>query len=492
MRSISSSGPGLPRGFRATAALLALLAAGVALNLGPSGCAESPTRPLTSGNVAGDSDSGVGGGSPPDTSAPHVEPGDAPPADSTSSEPPSPPADPVWSEEDPLERILAVTPTSWFGGRAAACSFAFDDTQPSHYGRAAPELEQRGFRGTFNLITGQVTYWRPWQQLVDRGHEIANHTRDHIYFDALTPAAMEEQVRLGKEDILAHLTGVGDVPSFTYPGGVCPFGAPAVVARYHLSARVGQGIAPADPADLAQVPGCGYYAPHLTWRMNQNLDTAIATGGWYIGYFHNIVDAGSTYLDCPLDVFRAHLDYVRSRGDEVWVAPQGEVAEYILRRRSFRYRLAPGTPPELIVETEAAGAIERPLTVELTLQPADAMVRLTLGSENQVLPAGATRALVNVVPGRSYVLKMERAAVPALAANAWREPGRRLLALTPIDAHIPTARSPGIQPLVWSANAAPASSHAPAIPAGQVSLPSILRGTLWRDPSPSALARHSA
>jgi len=416
MRSASSTPRSLLLALRRAAGILALLMIGAALSFGPVGCDHSPSRPLTTNDLTDGSDDGVGGGSPPDTSGPHVDPGDAPPADSTSSEPPSPPADPVWSEDDPLDRILSVAPTLWYGGRAAACSFAFDDTRMSHYYRAAPELEQRGFRGTFNLITSHVTDWQPWQELVDHGHEIANHTRDHIYFDQLSPEGMEDQIRLGKRDIMEHLTGIGDVPSFTYPGGICPPGAASIVARYHVSARVGQGVASADPADLTQLPGCGYYVPYLLWKMNQNLDSAIATGGWYIGYFHNIVEGGVAYLDCPLSVFRAHLDYAKSRSEAVWVAPQGEVADYILRRRSFRYRLTPGPDAELIVEADGSGSA-RALTVELTLRPVDAAVRLTLNGESRILPPGQTRVLVDVVPGRSCPIKIESAVTPTLAGS---------------------------------------------------------------------------
>jgi len=370
-----------------------------------TGCSESEhglLAPIHPGDGSSPQD---GTGKPPDPSAP---------PDSTFDQPPQP----TWVEVDPTEEIIAIAPTAWFEGRAAACTFAFDDTRASHYAVAAPELEAHGFRGTFSLVTSQVGDWQPWQMLLDRGHEIANHTRDHSYFDHLSLDEIADEVRLGKLDLLANLRGLHDVPSFTYPGGACPPGAEQIIARYHTSGRVGQGLASADPVSMAQVPGFGYYDPFSVWVMNRNLDDAIAAGGWYIGYFHNVVRSGVSRLDCPLHIFRAHLDYAMSRSADLWVATQGEVADYISRRRNFIYQLTPGSPPQFSFETKGAGpGPVRPLTVEFTFKSGDS-VRLTINGNTQALTPGLARCVADLLPGRDYPIKVEILAPPVITEFA--------------------------------------------------------------------------
>jgi hypothetical protein len=64
-------------------------------------------------------------------------------------------------------------------------ALTFDDSLKDHLLIAAPLLEERGWRGTFNLVTDRVgsgekyLTWDDVRELVRRGHEVATHTKTH-------------------------------------------------------------------------------------------------------------------------------------------------------------------------------------------------------------------------------------------------------------------------------------------------------------------------
>jgi peptidoglycan/xylan/chitin deacetylase (PgdA/CDA1 family) len=303
---------------------------------------------------------------------------------------------------DVIDTLLVCT---WEDNKKAACSLAFDDTQMTHYTVAAPELEARGFRGTFNLVTGWISDWAPWQSLFDRGHEIANHTRSHLNLSILTPEEVEYEISKGKADILENLQGVQQVPSFTYPYGSSSPCSKSLAAKYHMNARGSWGINPAAPEDFMLIKGSGYYAPFSLESMNHNLDAALEIGGWYLPYFHMI---GSDTGYCPLEIFRSHLDYVKQHVDSVWVAPQGEVGRYIRERESFRYQIVGSSEVFLYVQTGLdPSTYNIPLTLRLVLKPGHPAIWMFLDQKKLLAPQGLDTLQIDVIPETVLPIRVE-------------------------------------------------------------------------------------
>ena len=79
-------------------------------------------------------------------------------------------------------------------------TLTFDDGIKDHYSIAVPELEKRGWRGLFCIITdkvgtdGHVT-WDDVRDMVKRGHEIAAHTVSHVDLAALARAGNTNEIR---------------------------------------------------------------------------------------------------------------------------------------------------------------------------------------------------------------------------------------------------------------------------------------------------------
>lgn len=80
-------------------------------------------------------------------------------------------------------------------------ALTFDDSLKDHLLIAAPMLEERGWRGTFCIVTDWVgknskhLTWDDVRELVRRGHEIATHTKSHRNLVSLLDEGMEEEVR---------------------------------------------------------------------------------------------------------------------------------------------------------------------------------------------------------------------------------------------------------------------------------------------------------
>ena len=72
------------------------------------------------------------------------------------------------------------SPFSWPGGKTAAIVLTYDDGMDTHLAVAIPDLELRGFKGTFYVQGNSVTARFPeWRAAAYRGHEIGNHSLFH-------------------------------------------------------------------------------------------------------------------------------------------------------------------------------------------------------------------------------------------------------------------------------------------------------------------------
>ena len=83
----------------------------------------------------------------------------------------------------------------YWGDRAAAVSYTFDDGLAEHYTKVYPQLKRRGLKATFAVIGNRVgDEWKgtpcmTWEQLKEMaadGQEVTNHGWSHSAVDRLT------------------------------------------------------------------------------------------------------------------------------------------------------------------------------------------------------------------------------------------------------------------------------------------------------------------
>ena len=103
-------------------------------------------------------------------------------------------------------------------------ALTFDDSLKDHLLIAAPMLEERGWRGTFCIVTDWVgkdamhLTWDDVRELARRGHEIATHTKSHKNLVALVESGCEDEARReisASADRISAETGVAPRYLFT-------------------------------------------------------------------------------------------------------------------------------------------------------------------------------------------------------------------------------------------------------------------------------------
>ena len=111
---------------------------------------------------------------------------------------------------------LAVSCGAAEGREPLRVTLTFDDGLKDHIRVAAPELEARGWRGTFNIVTDLIgtgetrLTWDDVRELIRRGHEITTHTKRHPNLVSLLKAGKTDLVRreiADSRDAIADRTG---------------------------------------------------------------------------------------------------------------------------------------------------------------------------------------------------------------------------------------------------------------------------------------------
>lgn len=213
-------------------------------------------------------------------------------------------------------------------------SITFDDFPRSALDNGGRLLEAEGGAGTFYAafgLAGTDTPVGPVGRLadlaacVDRGHEIACHSYDHL--DCFVATAQQIDESLARNQAIARELGVASFKHFAYPFGRYSATAKRIAMRRYVSAR---GITPGvnrGNIDLGLLKSVALYS-HLDRRRWAPYFAALQSrGGWLIFYTHDVSSSPSPYGCTPED-----LNFVIRRAKEIGatVLPVGAVVEKFL------------------------------------------------------------------------------------------------------------------------------------------------------------------
>ncbi|MDX9959310.1 MAG: polysaccharide deacetylase family protein, partial [Spirochaetia bacterium] len=233
------------------------------------------------------------------------------------------------------------------------------------YLHAAPELEARGIRGTYIIITGpreegvwtdgtldrQLFSWDQVRDLHARGHEIASHTATHVDLKA-HPQQAEAEIAMAYENLSRELPRASHF-SLGWPYWRSSPTASDQARRFHYAARAGgiQGISGSPglggpngmaPVDYMMIGSRAILSTDNLARLAPLFEEVHGNGGWFVPSFHGINDGlipsmalGWEALD--LETFRELLDGLASYG--FWFAPFGEVARYAMQRDTLELQI---------------------------------------------------------------------------------------------------------------------------------------------------------
>ena len=205
-------------------------------------------------------------------------------------------------------------------GKECAVSLTFDDSMKEHYTIVAPELEQRGFRGTFWMVgswmpevpEADTTHftWVEAKEMSDRGHEMSNHTWSHPYLTMLSDEELLNEIKKNDEAILANI----GKPSTTFCFPYNAFNDKVIAAA--MEGRIG--------ARLKEFWLGGQHSPKE--YLQKQVEDALASGSWIAGMTHGINYGYDCYTD-PTE-FTDFLDYLKSLESRIWVGTFRDVAAY--------------------------------------------------------------------------------------------------------------------------------------------------------------------
>ena len=213
--------------------------------------------------------------------------------------------------------------------KVCAISYTFDDGLAEHYTLAAPQLEQRGFRGTFFINGSKVNKderhikdttrvtWPQLKEMAEKGHEISNHGWAHRNFAKFPFEVLKEDILKNDSAIYAH---VGVMPrTYAYPNNTKQGEAMAFVARNRVGTRLKQR---------------SVGSKRTARDLEKWMETLIKTGDWGVGMTHGLT-YGYDAFGNPQRLWE-HWEQVKANEDKIWVGTFHEVVSNLKEREAIR------------------------------------------------------------------------------------------------------------------------------------------------------------
>lgn len=213
--------------------------------------------------------------------------------------------------------------------KVCAISYTFDDGLAEHYTLAAPQLEQRGFRGTFFINGSKVNKderhikdttrvtWPQLKEMAEKGHEISNHGWAHRNFAKFPFEVLKEDILKNDSAIYAH---VGVMPrTYAYPNNTKQGEAMAFVARNRVGTRLKQR---------------SVGSKRTARDLEKWMETLIKTGDWGVDMTHGLT-YGYDAFGNPQRLWE-HWEQVKANEDKIWVGTFHEVVSYLKEREAIR------------------------------------------------------------------------------------------------------------------------------------------------------------
>ena len=318
--------------------------------------------------------------------------------------------------------------TRWKDNRTACFLLMFDDSLPSAFQVAIPELVKRNMIATFYVNPGKIEWTGNAQQWETRipqtGMVYGNHTWDHS--DTTTLAGMDDQIRKCQEKILGiHYPGDANPHLISYgqPGvnNWYSYGPEltAVLAKYNLISR------PPFDAAHAAVYGINTIPPILALA-----DNAITAKGMQYFITHGMQRRTSEgdpdfgfqdYWAFDKDIYRGALDGLKIRQDrgDLWITDHISFHKYETERNASSIAVTSATPTQISLSLSATtGSLyDLPLTVRTQVPTEWKAAVVVQGSKQVSVPVIAGTIQYDVLPNGGAITITE-SPVPVVTVKA--------------------------------------------------------------------------
>lgn len=191
---------------------------------------------------------------------------------------------------------------------SAVVSFSFDDAPISSFIVGGKILEEYGYRGTYYIsaglieqttVVGRISGIETIRAFHKRGHEIGNHTYDHMDCQKASLLGILKSVRRNRRRLTGIMSG-----SFAYPYG-------ARNARARVAARLCAGSARGisfginkNVVDLMDLKAARVYRRDSMDDCLELVSECARRGGWLIFYTHDVCDEPSDFGCTPEQLTR--------------------------------------------------------------------------------------------------------------------------------------------------------------------------------------------
>lgn len=215
----------------------------------------------------------------------------------------------------------------WKGDKRAAVCLTFDDGLAEHYTIVAPELEKRGFRGTFGVCgalinedndhikrTDRMT-WPQLREMAQRGHEISNHGWQHRNHGRFPLDTIRYDIQHNDTMIMRH-TGVMPT-TFFYPNNTKRPEPMALAEQGRVGTRTFQISMGSKRTQLWM----------KTW-----IDDLVDSCGGMATMTHGITYGYDAFKDAKR--LTGFLDLLKRREGQLWVCRLHDFLAYIKERNS--------------------------------------------------------------------------------------------------------------------------------------------------------------
>jgi len=241
-------------------------------------------------------------------------------------------------------------PFQWPEGKRAALTLSFDDARFSQVDVGTPLFNQYGVKATFLVQPVNVEQrLDKWKKAVSSGQEIGNHTLSHPCSgnfpwsrenalenytldkmrNELVEASEQIEILLGvKSTVFAYPCGATFIGQGIHTKSYVP-----LIAELFTAGRGWLDEGPNDPefCDFSQLTGMEMDGKDFD-QILPLLENAKEAGAWLVLAGHEIGDSGSQTT--RVEMLKKLIAYAQDPANGIWIAPMGEIANYIQDQRS--------------------------------------------------------------------------------------------------------------------------------------------------------------
>lgn len=308
--------------------------------------------------------------------------------------------------------LTAPKVTTYRGDKSAAASYTFDDGYPSS-GTIATIFENRGLRATFYIVPGTIddSGWNFWKGLLNKGHEIGNHSMTHTI--DMGDSSLSDQVLKTEitdaQNLLAQRLGVRP-RTFAFPWHSYTAKALQVAESTHFAVRkmhTGEGNYEFAFFDQAH---SGTLAEQLA-TVNGQLQNVVDQGGWFVAGGHGV--DGDGWSPVTSKFLQDHLNYASQFSSRLWIDTYQNVARYRVCRPQIVVTASTASSTQAQVQlggSFSASLCTAPVTVSLPVKtPLNGTVTARK-ADGTVVPVTrtATKMFFDARPGETVTVEVAK------------------------------------------------------------------------------------